>query len=342
MFAYSVAAGSEFDGFGVVTDRFLCLLGPEATLEVARDTYRLLDDESADLTEVLTVLTAQHGLVRFAVVELLDPVSRNFAIAVRGKVALELEQTSATRLSGASDDAWISTEARGVNTLRLMLESDVPPGDQQLPIRRGVVATSFLSLDNPTADPQGLTANDEPVNDEIDVKTVPVTRPAMAKAEPAAERAEPAAKAVKPTLKKSRSKAVAIDKPPVKEVDEDTVIGPNGSGEAWVLTLPDGSEVSVGLPIVVGRRPWSVEPKDRKVVHVVAPASQHEISGTHLELFLDEGGVQARDLNSTNGTVVRTPSRPPRLLHAGGTTTLVAGDILDIGEDFSIALSARV
>ena len=327
VFAYSVAAGSEFDGFGVVTDRFLCLLGPEATLAVARDTYRLLDDENADLKEVLAILTAQHGLVRFAVVELLDPVSRNFAIAVRGKVALELEQTSATRLSGASDDAWISTEARGVNTLRLMLESDVPPGSQQLPIRRGVVATSFVSLDNPESE-----VATSVVNDEIDVKTVPVTRPPM-------DKAEPAAKAAKPTLKKPRTKPVVIEK---AEVDEDTVIGPVDDGEGWVLTLPDGSEVSVGLPIVVGRRPWSVEPKDRKVVHVVAPASQHEISGTHLELFLDEGEVQARDLNSTNGTVVRTPSRPPRLLHAGGTTTLVAGDILDIGEDFSIALSARV
>jgi len=324
VFAYSVATGSDSVGFGVVTDRFLCLLGPEATLEVARDTYRLLDADDADVKDVLDALTEKHGLVRFAVVELLDPTSRNFAIAVRGKVALELEQTSATRLSGASDAAWISTEARGVNTLRLMLDSDVPPGEQQLPIRRGVVATSYVSLDDPSALPA-----EEPVNDEIDVKTVSIDRPVMEKAKPA-----------KPTLKKPRAKPVVIEK---AEVDEDTVIGPKSSdGDAWVLTLPDGSEVSDGLPIVVGRRPWSVEPKDREVVHVVAPASKHEISGTHLELFLDDGGVQARDLNSTNGTVVRTPSRPPRLLHAGGTTTLVAGDILDIGEDFSIALSARV
>jgi len=330
VFAYSVASGPDPVGFGVVTDRFLCLLGPEATPEVARDTYRLLDAADAEVSDVLDALTTRHGLVRFAVVELLDPVSRNFAIAVRGKVALELEQTSATRLSGASDAAWISTEARGVNTLRLMLDSDVPPGDQQLPIRRGVVATSFVSLDDPSAVPVT-----EPINDEIDVKTVSIDRPVMEKV-PVEK-----AKAAKPTLKKPRTKPVVIEK---EELDEDTVIGPQltGDGAVWVLTLPDGSEVSVGLPIVVGRRPWSVEPKDRKVVHVVAPASQHEISGTHLELFLDEGGVQARDLNSTNGTVVRTPSRPPRLLHAGGTTTLVAGDILDIGEDFSIALSARV
>ena len=328
MFAYSVASGPDSVGFGVVTDRFLCLLGPEATLDVARDTYRLLDAEGAEVNDVLDALTTKHGLVRFAVVELLDPVSRNFAIAVRGKVALELEQTSATRLSGASDAAWISTEARGVNTLRLMLDSDVPAGNQQLPIRRGVVATSYVSLDDPSA-PQV----EEPVDDEIDVKTVPVSRPAMEKAKPA-----------KPSLKKPRAKPVAIENPAENELDEDTIIGPKSTSDdgAWVLTLPDGSEVSVGLPIVVGRRPWSVEPKDREVVHVVAPASKHEISGTHLELFLDEGGVQARDLNSTNGTVVRTQSRPPRLLHAGGTTTLVAGDILDIGEDFSIALSARV
>jgi hypothetical protein len=309
VFAYSVASGPDADGFGIVTDRFLCLLGPEATLEVASEAFRMLDADDADAAVVLQLLTSQHGLVRFAVVELLDPASRNFAIAVRGKISLELEQASATRLSGASDEAWISTEARGVNSLHLMLDADVPSGTLQLPIRRGVVVTSYLSLDDPAA-------------------------------APAAPRPQKASRSAAP--KKPRSTTGPAATPAVEADHEDTIIGPKADlDSAWVLTLPDGSEVSVGLPIVVGRRPWAVEPTDREVVHVVAPASKNEISGTHLELFLSEGTVHARDLNSTNGTVVRTKSRPPRLLHSGGTTELVAGDILEVGEDFSIALGGR-
>lgn len=288
MFAYSITSASEH-GYGVVTDRFLCLLGPEASLELASEVYRLLDGSDATAAAALELLVSRPEILRFAVVEQLDAIARNFAIAVRGTVALELEQASTTRLSGASDAAWISTEARGVNTLRLMLDGDVAPGTQ-LPIQRGVVATNQLSLDGVAAEA--------------------------------------------PAAKQRTSKAGLI-----ATALEATAQSARGNG--WLLTLPDGSEIDVGLPVVIGRRPWSAESSDRDVVHVVAPASKHEISGTHLELFVSEGVVQARDLNSTNGTVIRTTARAPRLLHSGGITELSAGDILDVGEDFSITLGAR-
>ena len=293
MFAYSLASSASGTGFGVVTDRFLCLLGPEANAELASTVYRMLDTDSVVVTEVLDLLSTTHGPVRFAVVELLDRATRSFSIAVLGQVALELEQASTTRLSGASDAAWISTEARGVNTLRLMLDGDAAPGTQ-LPIRRGVVATSQLSLDDVAIEP-------------------PVARKRPARAR------------LTSTLTGAALEATAQ----------------SARGNGWVLTLPDGSEIEVGLPVVIGRRPWTAHADEREVVHVVAPSSKHEISGIHLELSLAGGVVQARDLNSTNGTVVRTKSRPPRLLHSGGITELVAGDILDVGEDFSIALGAR-
>jgi hypothetical protein len=38
---------------------------------------------------------------------------------------------------------------------------------------------------------------------------------------------------------------------------------------------------------------------------------------------------------------VLTGSRPPRLLHHGGTTTVGSGDILDLGEAFRVIISAR-
>lgn len=290
MFAYSVSAASA-SGFGLVTDRFLCLLGAEATAELAATVYRLLDAPDAVVGEILDLLTSAHSPVPFAVVELLDAETRSFAIAVRGQIALELEQASTTRLSGASDAAWISTEARGVNTLRLMLDGEAAPGTQ-LPIRRGVVVTGQLSLDEVLAE--------------------------------------------KPVAKRKPAKARLTSTKLTSAKLEATAQSPREAG--WILTLPDGSEVDVGLPVVIGRRP---ESDGREVLRVIAPSAKREISGTHLELAVSDGVVQARDLNSTNGTVVRANARAPRLLHSGGTTTLAAGDILDIGEDFSITLGAR-
>lgn len=323
MFAYAVPEGANDLGFGVVTDRFLCLLGSEASAAVARDVYRMLDDEESERAEVLDALAGRHGLVRFALVELLDAASRNFAIAVRGEVSLELEQATTTRLTGASDDAWISTEARGVNALRLMLDGDAVIGEQ-LPIRRGVVATSSLRLDGPAAAMAETPAAVQPTK-------------AVKKAEPVKRTTKVAAKLPAKVSSKTSQKPKLVG-PAEPSIPVPAELGGDGS---WVLTLPDGSEVDVRLPIVVGRRPWSADADGREVVHVVAPPARQEISGTHLELFLDDGAVKARDLNSTNGTVVRTNARAPRLLHSGGTTTLAAGDILDIGEDFSIAIRAR-
>lgn len=286
VFAYSLVSGADPHGYGIVTDRFLCLLGFEASSEVAIEVYRLLDGDDATANDAVDLLATQRSLPRFAVVEVLDPVKRTFAVVVRGQVSIDLEQASATRLSGGSDAAWISTEAKGVQTMRLMLSADLTPG-ASLPIRKGVVPTNYLSLDQPTL-------------------TVAPTKPKRVRA---------------------------------PRVSSQTAVPPDVSDQ-WVLTLPDGSQVDVGLPVIVGRRPWAAG-DDREVVHVVAPANGYEISGTHLELSVADGVVVARDLNSTNGTIVRTTARPPRHLHSGGITTLAAGDILDVGEDYSIVLGAR-
>jgi pSer/pThr/pTyr-binding forkhead associated (FHA) protein len=74
---------------------------------------------------------------------------------------------------------------------------------------------------------------------------------------------------------------------------------------------------------------------------VLAPSPNREISGTHLELQVVDGELLARDLDSTNGTLVLTPAQAPRLLHEGRSTALHAGDVLDLGEDFRISVSTR-
>jgi pSer/pThr/pTyr-binding forkhead associated (FHA) protein len=68
---------------------------------------------------------------------------------------------------------------------------------------------------------------------------------------------------------------------------------------------------------------------------------KREVSATHLEISEVDGALTARDLGSTNGTVVVTPSRAPRLLDGRRTTDLVEGDVLDIGEGFHIVIVNR-
>ena len=100
--------------------------------------------------------------------------------------------------------------------------------------------------------------------------------------------------------------------------------------------MPDGSELDLAKPIVVGRRPWRSMVEDVTSIHVVAPSPRREISGVHLELAVRHGELEARDLASTNGTIIFSGSRAPRLLHESKSSALRPGDILDLGEGFQL------
>ncbi len=115
------------------------------------------------------------------------------------------------------------------------------------------------------------------------------------------------------------------------------VVRPTG----WTLRLPDGTMLDAAEPIVVGRRPWRSASDETATYYVVARSPRREISSRHLELRLVEDGLEARDLDSANGTVVRSPVLPPRLLHGGRATQLRTGDTLDLGEGFLITVGVR-
>lgn len=307
-FSYAVA-GADRAGFAVVTDRFVCLLGEGSNTEIAGEIYDLLDADNTHLDDVFDVLVAKHGLERFGLVEVIEPSTRTFHLAVRGDVSLDLKGTTATRLTGASQTAWLSSEARGVTDLRLALgtEPGVPFG--ALPIRRGVVATSLIGLETRTG------AKAKPVEPVEIVRTQPISLPTLPKKDGAAP-----APAARGDLVPRTKEPVLIE---------------------WLLILPDGSEVDPTVPVVIGRRPWHGSSDERSVVHVVAPSPKREISGVHLELAVVDGTLRGRDLGSTNGTLVYSSTRPTRLLHGGRTTSLQLGDILDVGDAFSITVKTR-
>ena len=290
MFSYSIAEQATETGFVMVTDRFVCLLGAATGYPAATALYRLLDTDDTHIDDVFDLIVTRHNLSQFAVVEMVDSVTRAFRVAVRGNVLVELEGATTTRLSGVSTAAWASSEATGVRSLRLSLTENANT-DDRLPMRHGVVRASGVTLDA-------------------------------------------SAKAVSRPRGRAKANDSAAESPLGAISNAATLVG-------WLLTLPDGRELEARLPIVIGRRPWPEDSDESSVVHVVAPSPNREISGSHLELIVVAGELFGRDLDSTNGTVVHTGARPPRLLHGGRSTPLRSGDILDVGEAFSVVVSTK-
>ena len=308
VFAYSPSPTDD-GGFAVVTDRFVCLLSADATVEIARAVFWLLDGEDAQLEDALGKLAHVDVVERFAIVEMLDAVARSMHVAVRGQVSVGIEGTTATRLSGPGEATWITGEARGVSSLWLSLDEQKPEGEV-LPLGRGVVRATAIVAD---AVPEALFPFPAPA-DEAPVEELPEHLP----------EAEPEPELIPPTLR----------------VDLNEWVDGEGSPR-WILRLPDGNELDAEGTIVIGRKSWEQEVDEHSIKHVSVPSPMKQISGTHLELALVDGELVARDLDSTNGTIVLTPERPPRLLHGGRTTSLQTGDILDLGESFRIVVSNK-
>jgi hypothetical protein len=306
MFAYVPAGPQPATGHAVVTDRFVALLGEESDAGVAIELYRLLELPKTTIADVLDVFALHGATKRFAIVEVLDPVERVVQVAVSGEVAVDLAGVSSTRLSGPTGATSFNGEVRGVHTLRLTLGVATDVGTP-LPIRRGVVRTRDIAIDAAAGSPPVFSPADEVL---LHTRPIDVQRDVQ----PAQQPAEP------------------------QRVD---LAQAAAETRALVLRLPDGSELEPSTPVIVGRRPWRTSPDETTTFYVLAPSPNREISGTHLELQVVDGELLARDLDSTNGTIVLTPAQAPRLLHEGRSTALRAGDILDLGEDFRISVSTR-
>ena len=358
MFAYLPALDAADAGYAVVTERFLCLLGSETSAEAARDLYRALEADPVHLDAVLDALVARHALEHFAIVEMLDPEQRTMNIAVRGRVTANLDGSTTTRLSGPTGATWITGEARGVSSLALSLDAGTA-GSEPLPVRRGVVRALSVSIEA-TADAA------EPVFvDEISPATVPIDVPRIREAVAARAGKAGASKAAKKPTRIDMAEAsapavgatpaavaTAEPEPETPAAQPETAVAAGERAETpaekpaatpadlphLLVRLPDGNELAARTPIVIGRRPWSVESDTQSAVHVAVLSPKREVSATHLEISESNGTLSARDLGSTNGTVVLTPTRAPRLLDGRRSTDLVEGDVLDLGEGFHIVI----
>lgn len=108
-----------------------------------------------------------------------------------------------------------------------------------------------------------------------------------------------------------------------------------------VLVSPSGERVPLGRGVVVGRRPRTSRAEHDRLPRLVAVESPNEdVSRSHLEVRCDEWTIVAVDLDSTNGTVLLQPGRPPQRLRAGQPTIIAIGDRLDLGDGAVVAIEA--
>jgi hypothetical protein len=97
-----------------------------------------------------------------------------------------------------------------------------------------------------------------------------------------------------------------------------------------VLIVDDDDPLSLAHPVVLGRSPRAAEHPGARLVTLSSPL--REISSGHLEVHLDGDTLVARDLDSTNGTIIATPDGSRMLLRQGAQMRVPVGSSLDLGE----------
>ncbi|MBX3094664.1 MAG: hypothetical protein KF680_09065 [Cryobacterium sp.] len=301
MFAYLAQSTSGGSGFAIVTDRFLCLLGRSTSTRQARELYGALDGDAVHLDAAIAALVEHFELADFAIVQVLDSHTRRMLVAVQGDVVVDIEGAQGTRLAGPTGATWVTGEVTGVKSLALALDG-VETDAERLPLGRGVVRASAVSLAQRAAETPTFIDEPMPKTTEIDIQSV--------------------------------MQAMAGDGEPARQTAAEQ------SGKL-VVELPDGNTLAAATPLVFGRRPWSTEWDTQSILSIAVASPQREVSGIHLELVEVEGQIRGRDLNSTNGTIVYSAGRAPWLLSGGREHGFTVGDILDLGEGYRLRI-ARV
>ena len=370
VFVYAVA-GPEEPGYAIVTDRFVALLSADVLPETVRTVHRLLDSPAASAETAIARLSKKDGAKRFAVVEIVDPWTQSFQVSVRGDIRVDMGGASTTSFTWPQGNNLLTGEAIGVESLLLAL-GGAPTDATALPLRHGAVVAHAIALDGVELSqtpgdltPAALTVTESHNANSNHEDTV--VSPRSEAGEPLVDEPKPvsqtptttSAPGTPPALDLATSVAVpARASAAVAVADEETTGTPrqddhrpkpvdlaelmaNSPSHLWTLTLPDGNELFAAPQIVVGRRPWRSDPDETQTYYVKAPSPHREISSKHVEFTVAGGHLSARDLNSTNGTVVESPDRAPRLLHDGNATQLEVGDVLDLGEGFRIVVGAR-
>ena len=102
-----------------------------------------------------------------------------------------------------------------------------------------------------------------------------------------------------------------------------------------VLRLPDGEQVRLDRPVVLGRRPGASGPGDWP--HLVQlPVESTYLSRNHVRIDLDGWHVVARDLGSSGGTTLFVPGREPERIRGHQPHLLEHGTVVDLAGVYQV------
>ena len=333
MFTYAVASDPAVAGYAMVSDRFLAVLSADADDAVALRLWRTLAAASSDLDHaetsldaVLSALAADGiaALPDFALVELVDAPTRAVALAVRGGAQIVLAGGDVR--TGDGSGAWSASVAQEVTGLTLQLgPSRALLG--QLPLGRGVVRADRLDWGD------GGDAGVAAPHRSSDAAPLSRASRRAAAAPSVADASEP--RPSEPplgTIRRERLRASARSAPIDDAVDDRTELSRVHRRPSARPVLRVGADrvLELDLPVVFGRSPRPAAHPGARLVALSSP--RREISAAHLEVRLEGDALVARDLDSTNGTIVREPDGSMQLLRHGATARLARGASLDLGD----------
>ncbi|MEW1834075.1 FHA domain-containing protein [Microbacterium sp. NPDC079995] len=352
MFRYPTPTLAAEAGYAIAGDRFAILLGSGVGEGVIARLWNAAAAETAVLEDVLSVLVAGgiHDLPDFAVAEFPDDGSDAVRVAVRGRAVVETSDR--TRVSGADARTWIETALAGAVGIRLALGAE-PAGGDLLPLGLGVTRADELSWGRPfptgrepSADVTPAAEGDAPPGTAAPVTVaIPTVTPPVSPPAPAPVRGEEID--VLQTISVDRSLFARpfgddeeLELPDflredaaATEAPDDRTLYASRRGSAptgYALRLPGGRTVPLDRPVVLGRSPRPARHPGARIEPV--PSPRKEISGTHLEAVLDGDTLVVRDLDSTNGTIVRPPTGAAALLRGGAASRVPLGTELDLGD----------
>lgn len=108
-------------------------------------------------------------------------------------------------------------------------------------------------------------------------------------------------------------------------------IPPDAPNAGWLLRLPGGATVTIDSAVFIGRDPSRTpERPNAEILAVVDPA--RTVSKTHALLEIDEVGLWAHDLQSTNGVFVTEPGGVEVEVVPGSRTAVPPGADLELGD----------
>jgi hypothetical protein len=365
VFRYPTPTLAAEAGYAIAGDRFAILLGPEVGEGVIARLWNAAAAETAVLEDILSVLVAGgiHDLPDFAVAEFPETATDPVRVAVRGGAIVET--STRTRVSGADARTWIETALAGAVGIRLMLGTERTGGDL-LPLGLGVTRADELSWGRPfpagrepEADVTSAAVGEEPPGTAAPVIVAPptVATPIIVPPAPSVAPAHGEEIDVLQTISVDRSLFARLyddededegDLPdflrddPVATADvpdERTLFGsrratPAPPAASYGLRLTDGRSIPLDRPVVIGRGPRPGHHPGARIERVASP--RKEISGTHLEALLEGSALVIRDLDSTNGTIVRPPTGAAALLRGGATSRVPLGTELDLGDGVTV------